>query len=86
MARHKDAQWGLADPVKTWEEVHAALLMDICDELKAIREQQQRMLILQERTIGCYRFAQMPVALERIDKRLTQKMPLKRGRPKAGRA
>ena len=36
MARHKDANWNLSDPIR-WDQVPMALLMDIRDELRAVR-------------------------------------------------
>lgn len=66
MARHKDVDWNLPTKLTDWDQVNTAILMDIRDELKAIRA-------LQERTIGCWRFAEMPHTLKRMDKRLAKK-------------
>lgn len=59
MARHKNGNWTLNDPVKTWDEVQAALLMDIRDELKELN-----------RTLACYRVSRMSDDINRIDRRL----------------
>lgn len=45
MARHKNINWSLPDRFfENWEQVHAAILMDIRDELQAINNK-----------LGCYR-------------------------------
>lgn len=36
MARHKDCDWGLPDPVLTWEQVSVAVLMDIRDGIRRL--------------------------------------------------
>lgn len=36
MARHKDIDWNLPQKLETWDQLHAALLMDIRDELKEL--------------------------------------------------
>lgn len=76
MARLKDVNWNLPEgtPSSTggrthsWEAIHAALLMDIRDELKALNQ-----------TLGCYRVARMCDDINRIDRRLQKHMPLKKG-------
>jgi len=67
MARHKDVDWNLHEhnPVG-WESVNAALLMDIRDELKELNSH-----------LRCYRIQRMFATLERIDRRLDKKLPLK---------
>lgn len=77
MARHKDTQWNLPDGTKqstgskthAWESIHAAILMDIRDELKALNA-----------TLGCFRVRRMSDDIRRIDNRLQKHMPLGRGR------
>lgn len=58
MARHKNGNWTLNDPVKAWGEVTAALLMDIRDELQELN-----------RTLRCSRVQRMADAMIRLDKR-----------------
>lgn len=70
MARHKNGQWDLHDPVKIWDEVHAALLMDIRDELQTLN-----------RLLGCRNFTRLPFVLDEIAK--NTKKPV-RGKKKAG--
>lgn len=69
MARLKNREWNLSDPVKTWDELHAALLMDIRDELQELN-----------RTLG-HRFQSHfhkgMDAMERTDKRLAKKIRLR---------
>ena len=36
MARYKNANWRLDDPVTNWEQVYIAVLMDIRDELQTL--------------------------------------------------
>lgn len=55
MARHKDEYWNLSEPIKTWEEVHVAVLMDIRDELKDLN-----------RLLHCENFKRIPFVLDRI--------------------
>lgn len=77
MARHKDQKWNLPEGEKqpgggsthSWESIHSAILMDIRDELQAIR-------FLHERTLGCYNFTNMPSVIKRIDKRIAKKVKL----------
>lgn len=77
MPRHKDQNWNLPEGdlkpnggrTHSWESIHAALLMDIRDELKALNQ-----------TLGCYRVARMCDDVHRIDRRLRQHMPLPKGR------
>lgn len=74
MARHKDVGWDLPDgkPNTTggnthcWESIHAALLMDICDELKRMND-----------ILHCHNTVKIPHTLTRIDKRLAKHIPLK---------
>jgi hypothetical protein len=72
MARHRNANWDLTNPVNSWEEVHAALLMDIRDELQAIRgilscpNVQKAALAAQDAA----------KATKRIDKRLSKRIKL----------
>jgi hypothetical protein len=55
MARHKDANWNLHEPVSTWDEIKVAVLMDLRDELKKLNG-----------TLQCYRFQGIPNTLDRI--------------------
>lgn len=82
MARHKDMDWTLPEGVRSptgrnthsWESIHAALLMDLRDELKELN-----------RTLGCYRVRRMIDAVERLDRRLAKHLPLRPRRKKAKR-
>ena len=73
MARLKDQNWNLPEgtPTKSggrshsWESIHAALLMDIRDELKQLNE-----------ALGDYRVRRMSDDVNRIDRRLQKHMPL----------
>lgn len=79
MARHKDVQWNLPEGVPdgrgsnthSWESIHAAILMDIRNELQALNQ-----------TLRCIRVMRMADATVRIDKRLQRHMPLPKGRSK----
>lgn len=55
MARHKNANWNLAENGLSWEAVHAALLMDIRDELQALN-----------RLLNCPNFTGIPSTLRSI--------------------
>lgn len=37
MARHKNANWNIPEKCTSWEQAYMAVLMDIRDELQAIR-------------------------------------------------
>ena len=52
MARHKNGNWNLPDTMPDWKTVTIPLLMDIRDELQAIR-----------RLVECYR---LPRALDAV--------------------
>lgn len=67
MSRHKDADWSLSSPVKSWEEVHAALLMDIRDELKGIN-----------RRLSCHETLAMPRYLRLIAKNTAKRPAMRR--------
>lgn len=77
MARHKDVSWDLPDgtpkvgggSAHQWQSIHAALLMDIRDELKRLNA-----------AIWCPNFLGMPSELRRIATNTT-----KRKRASAGR-
>jgi hypothetical protein len=62
MARHKNADWNLSNPAKTWEEVNAALLMDIRDELQGVRAELKQLNNL----LHCENFQRIPRKLDRI--------------------
>lgn len=72
MARHKNANWNLNDPVKSWEELNSALLMDIRDELQKLNN-----------TLACYRVSRMSDDINRIERRLQRNMPLQKRKAKA---
>ena len=63
MARHKDREWSLPDgrptdgggTVHDWESLHAAILMDIRDELKQLNA-----------LLGCSNFRAIPRVLRTI--------------------
>jgi hypothetical protein len=44
MARHKSVDWKLPDGIQDWEQVSVAVLMDVRDEIAAVR-----------RLLECYR-------------------------------
>lgn len=74
MARHKDRDWNLPDKAQDWGQVRVALLMDIRDELREVR---QRLSVLQ-----CPNFIAIPQKLDAIQ-RNTAKPKRKRRTPKA---
>lgn len=60
--RHKDVNWSLAAGTKkgdttehSWESIHAAILMDIRDELKSLNA-----------VLHCANFVQIPWTLKKI--------------------
>lgn len=71
--RHANVDWNLPETDKgvlqSWDHVTRALLMDIRDELRTLNN-----------TLACYRVARMSDDIHRIDRRLRESMPLKRGR------
>jgi hypothetical protein len=66
MARKKDVEWTLPEKLEDWTQVNAAILMDIRDELKKLNE-----LMHCSNVIKGFR------ALQRLDKRLAKKVPLR---------
>jgi len=70
MARHKNTNWDLPEgsPHHSWVSIHAALLMDIRDELQAIN-----------RTLRCQKSLGIPHTLTAI----LQKLPEPRKRKKS---
>jgi hypothetical protein len=64
MPRHKDAQWDL--PNSSVECCQLAVLMDIRDELKELNNK-----------LACFRVRRMLNTVQRIDKRLAKRLPLK---------
>lgn len=69
MPRHKDLNWNLPDGVPghnvtthQWESLHAALLMDIRDELKALNA-----------LLHCSNFVGIPTTLRAIQRQLPAK-------------
>lgn len=75
MARHKDVQWNLppGNPTHCWESIHAALLMDLRDELK----EANRSLRAIEATLGCHNVVKGMKALHRLDRRVAKHWPLR---------
>jgi hypothetical protein len=68
--RHKDGNWRIVaneSGTLNWDQVHAALLMDIRDELKRLNAR-----------LHCYRVDHMVEAIGRIDRRLRPKRKLKK--------
>lgn len=62
MARHKDVDWNLPEgtpagrsTTHSWDAIHAALLMDLRDELRAMR-----------RRLDCHETIAMPRYLRRV--------------------
>jgi hypothetical protein len=66
MARNKDVEWTLPDKLDNWTQVNTAVLMDIRDELKKLNS-----LMHCSNVIGGFR------ALQRLDRRLAKKVPLR---------
>jgi hypothetical protein len=62
MARHKNAEWNLPDPVQSWEQVNAALMMDIRYELRRLN-----------RTMECANTQAIPGLLRDIERNTTKK-------------
>lgn len=76
MARLKDTQWSLPEGIPSpgggrthqWESVHAAVLMDIRDELRRLNS-----------LLGCPNFAAIPTTLRAIRQNTTKRRRAKRG-------
>ena len=66
MARHKDTEWNLPDRHQ-WESIHAALLMDIRDELKRLNT-----------LLYCHNFQAIPRHLKAIRQNTNKKHAKKR--------
>lgn len=70
MARHKDVTINLpetnADGTRGWDSIKVGLLMDIRDELKELNSQ-----------LRCHRIQRMFSTIERVDRRLAKKIPLR---------
>jgi hypothetical protein len=63
MARHKDANWNLTGPkIGTWDEVKAALLMDVRDELKEVNQQLRNLNSI----FNCSNFLSIPRVVAEI--------------------
>jgi len=71
MARHKDASWKLNEPTRTWDEVHAAILMDIRDELK----ETNRHLYAIECLVRCTNVSRGFIAMNKIRLHLEAVLP-----------
>jgi Tfp pilus assembly protein PilO len=79
VARHKDANWDLSGPaVKRWEEVNAALLMDLRDELKELNRQMKSI----NNVLHCPNFTDMPRVLRQVRANTTA---IKNGAAKNGK-
>ena len=70
MARHKNLNWTLPEgtPHHIWESIHAALLMDIRDELQRLNA-----------AIWFKNFQQVPAKLDRIARNTTKRPRKVRG-------
>lgn len=77
MARHKDTYWNLPEGTcgnngsssHSWESIHAALLMDIRDELKSLNS-----------LLHCHNFTGIPTTLRSIRRAMPpQKKKVRRG-------
>lgn len=66
MARKANIDWSIPEKVTDWSHVNAALLMDIRDELRIIRQ-----------VLTCANVRKAAIATQRIDKRLAKRMKLK---------
>lgn len=62
MARHKDAEWQLAERLYDWNEAQVAVLMDLRDELKKLN-----------RLLHCQNFIEIPRILRGIRRKLSTK-------------
>lgn len=77
--RWKDQDWFIVTPdgkqyESTNQAMHLAVLMDIRDELKIVR---QRLLVLE-----CRHFLDIPKKLDRIERNTKKRKPKAVGRPK----
>lgn len=61
MARHKNADWSVNSPIKTWDEIQVSLLMDIRDELQELNR-------MTRRVFECDNFLRIPAILDRISR------------------
>jgi hypothetical protein len=61
MARCKDFDWNLSD-TPSWDRTHAAILMDIRDELKSLNA-----------LLHCHNFVAIPHTLKRISQNTTKR-------------
>ena len=72
--RHKNVNWTLPEgtpgekgrSTHLWDSIHAALLMDIRDELQRLNH-----------LLHCQNFQGLPHAIRRIDRRLAKKIRLR---------
>lgn len=72
MARHKDSNWNIPQE-PSYEGARLAVLMDIRDELKAANRTLDSLA-----TLGrCNRIQTMFRTVERLDRRLAKKYPLR---------
>lgn len=62
MARHKDVEWNIPNPALSWEQVNAAVLMDIRDELKRLNN-----------LFHCINFMNIPSKLDAIKRNTAKK-------------
>lgn len=69
MPRFKNVDWDLpqeaSGSIVSWDALHAALMMDIRDELKKLNA-----------LLHCQNFTEMPHTLRRLDRRLAKKFKL----------
>lgn len=64
--RRKDADWIIPDHLESWHPAHAALLMDLRDELKGIRATLTRLTDVTCSVFECANFLRMPTDLRKI--------------------
>lgn len=72
MARHKNKSWNIPDE-PNYEQATLAVLMDIRDELQESNRLAQQTVNL----LNCWRVSRMLNTIERMDKRIAKKLPLK---------
>lgn len=69
MARHKDIEWNLPNPIN-WDQVPISVLMDIRDELKRLNG-----------LLNCHNFTRIPFVLDQIKRNTTKKKRARKPRP-----
>ena len=77
MSRFKDQDWNLTKTangqIGSWDELRAALLMDLRDELKEIRS-----ALAPLRHLDCANFLAIPASLQAIARQTRKKRRVKR--------